>query len=561
MSWNLRKYIVLSVLVLGLGCSRSGINADPNAVPVPVHGPIAASDVPSPRPVPLTAKGSEIPFPNERADVPPPNPKLPPVPYVHGKLEVNVVYPPKNAVIASRDSSFIHGSIGTGYAGLRINGQLVPVWPNGAFMGFVANPKSSPRVYEIVAYTAKDTVTVFHPVRMPQDLPPSTGPRPVSRTFSPSQLIQLTGGSLDPSIPDIDKAVIGRPTPTGTYRWFLFPGTVARRTAQQGNMVKVLLDAGREIWVNEKDVGPFVSDRAAVREKIEIKDARVIPHNDWLDFQFRINQPPAYAVEQPDENTITLIFYNASTDPDEPIWVASQADPYLTKTSVSKSANRVVYKFFFSRPVYGYLPIYEDGMMTFRMRRPPFVSRDNPLRDLIIAVDAGHPPAGSTGPTGLYEAVPNLAVAQRLKNRLEEQGAIVVMTRKDDKPLGLVQRTVIARQGDAHALVSIHLNAVPDGVNPFRANGTSTYYFQPHSRRLATVMQRALVPQMGLRDLGAFHSNLALVRPTWMPSVLTEGAFMIMPDQEAAMRTPEYQDAYATGVVNGLISFFQAFAR
>jgi N-acetylmuramoyl-L-alanine amidase len=45
-----------------------------------------------------------------------------------------------------------------------------------------------------------------------------------------------------------------------------------------------------------------------------------------------------------------------------------------------------------------------------------------------------------------------------------------------------------------------------------------------------------------------------------MPSVLIEGAFIIMPDQEAALRTPEYQAKYAQGVVNGLEAYFRSLA-
>ena len=40
----------------------------------------------------------------------------------------------------------------------------------------------------------------------------------------------------------------------------------------------------------------------------------------------------------------------------------------------------------------------------------------------------------------------------------------------------------------ADILVSIHNNAFPDGVNPFENNGTSAYYFQPRSERLARLV-------------------------------------------------------------------------
>ena len=46
-----------------------------------------------------------------------------------------------------------------------------------------------------------------------------------------------------------------------------------------------------------------------------------------------------------------------------------------------------------------------------------------------------------------------------------------------------------------------------------------------------------------------------------MPSILTEGAFVIMPDQEAALRTPAYQQAYAAAIVRGLESYFASMAK
>ena len=48
------------------------------------------------------------------------------------------------------------------------------------------------------------------------------------------------------------------------------------------------------------------------------------------------------------------------------------------------------------------------------------------------------------------------------------------------------------------------------------------------------------------------YDNLAVVRGTWYPAVLCEGAFIMLPDQEAALRTPEFQERYARGIADGL---------
>jgi N-acetylmuramoyl-L-alanine amidase len=160
----------------------------------------------------------------------------------------------------------------------------------------------------------------------------------------------------------------------------------------------------------------------------------------------------------------------------------------------------------------------------------------------------------------LYEAVAVLNVAERLRAMLAERGATVVMTRTSPAPVELGDRPIMARRASANALVSIHLNALPDGVNPFTAHGTGAYFFHPQSEPLARALQNGMVRRMGLRDLGVYYDNLALARPTWMPAVLCEGAFIIIPEQEAALRTPEFQTAYAQGIVDGLESYFRSLA-
>jgi N-acetylmuramoyl-L-alanine amidase len=206
---------------------------------------------------------------------------------------------------------------------------------------------------------------------------------------------------------------------------------------------------------------------------------------------------------------------------------------------------------------YGYLVAWEGNALVLKLRGRPAIDAARPLAGLTIAVDPGHPPIGSTGPTGLWEPQATLPISERLKRILEERGARVVMTRTTAAAVGLADRPVIARRANAHAFVSIHLNAYPDGINPFVAPGTGTYYFRTHSEPLAREVQRGMVAQLGLQDLGVNYDNLAVVRGTWYPAVLCEGAFVILPDQEAALRTPEFQERYARGVADGLESYFR----
>jgi N-acetylmuramoyl-L-alanine amidase len=175
-------------------------------------------------------------------------------------------------------------------------------------------------------------------------------------------------------------------------------------------------------------------------------------------------------------------------------------------------------------------------------------------------VDPGHPPLGATGPTGLREADANLAVALILRDLLEQSGAHVIMTRTTNTSLDLLPRVKLADSVNAEILVSIHNNALPDGVNPFTNNGTSVYYNHPRSAPLAQAVERELVRQLGIRDLGSGRGDLALVRPTWMPAILTEGLFMMIPEQEAALGNPTGQRLYAVAVRDGLAAFLRGVA-
>jgi N-acetylmuramoyl-L-alanine amidase len=330
-------------------------------------------------------------------------------------------------------------------------------------------------------------------------------------------------------------------------------------TGYLGEMARVQLDGGQAIWVARRDLHVQTDVPMA---PLQVSHVDIVPLHEWIDLKVAVSSPPAYMVDET-ERSVTLTLYNTTSSGNDgrSELFHHPADPYLDNVQVHVTSSRVTYTFTCSHPLYGYLMLYHDGLLTFRLRRPPRIDSAHPLRGLTIAVDPGHPPIGATGPTGLYEATATLAVGERVRNILVAHGATVIMTRTTADPVALGDRPIIARRADANALVSIHLNALPDGMNPFMANGTGTYYFHTHSQRLASLVQQALVPELGLRDLGTFRENLALVRPTWMPAVLTEGAFIIMPDQEAALRTTQYQEAYARGIVNGIERFFTTFAQ
>jgi len=159
----------------------------------------------------------------------------------------------------------------------------------------------------------------------------------------------------------------------------------------------------------------------------------------------------------------------------------------------------------------------------------------------------------------LTATVGPIPVAFIVKRLLERRGANVVLTRTTPAPVDLQLRPTLARRANAHALVSLHYNAYGDGINPLvQPNGTETYFFRPHAEPLARAVQGALAALQPLPDQGVYYRSLAIARTTWMPSILVEGGFIIIPEQENAMKTEPFQERYARAIVDGLETYFRA---
>ena len=368
----------------------------------------------------------------------------------------------------------------------------------------------------------------------------------------PNQWMMIGTDSTGPDAPD--EELIARPVPAGTYKWFLLPGTALAVTGRNGDYSRVRLDSRLEAWVSTSDLHPLPSGWVPLRRVTG--NARLEAHPEYVDLIVPMaGRPPYFVDEGMNELAVTLYDTMINTD----IVNYGGNDSLVREAKWTQEANdRGHFTLQLSSPSYGYLAFWQNGSFVLRVRRPPHIDGSAPLKGLTIAIDPGHPPIGATGPTGLYEPVPTLAVGLIVQQMLEARGAKVFMTRTTPDPVALGDRPVMARKANANALVSIHLNALSDGIDPFTSNGTGAYYFRSHSIPLARELQRAMIARMGLRNLGINYDNLRLARPTWMPAVLCEGAFLMIPEQENALRTPEFQKLYATAIVDGLESYFRS---
>ena len=202
----------------------------------------------------------------------------------------------------------------------------------------------------------------------------------------------------------------------------------------------------------------------------------------------------------------------------------------------------------------GYDTYYDGEKFILKVRKIPQIDVKKPLKNIIIAVDAGHGGSelGAIGCCGDKEKDINLAIAKNLRQELENRGAKVIMTREEDVDLPLEERVKTARDKNAALLVSIHANALPDGADPNKNKGTSVYYYHNQAKSLAENILNSMTTQLGTQNDKIRQKSLALVRPTSSVSVLIEVAYMINPDDYALLSDTRFQINCAKAIADGI---------
>ncbi|MFL5385717.1 MAG: N-acetylmuramoyl-L-alanine amidase [Longimicrobiaceae bacterium] len=533
----------LAAAVLAAACKPSPTPAGPSPLPAPA--PAAP-----PAYVPLTSG-------------------LPPIPAVQGPLAVRLVAPEPGQSLPRRDSTFLYGSVGAGGAALAINGTPVPVAPNGAFIAYLPVPPDGVWRLEASKGTERASATYTYRARVGAqpsraDTATETGVDtaaaaravPAARDVFPAPRAAVVVRGSDTLATGSD-AVYARPTPTGPYRWFFPRGTRLRLVERRGGQYQVRLDSATTAWIDTANVRAAAPPQPDAAAPVPAIGARSVTAGPAPEVRIAAGFAP-FLVEADSAGVHVTVYGTASGGA-----LRSATDDFVTGASEDASRPGVLrVNVALSRWVWGYRASYAaDGTLVVRIRRPPAIDAASPLRGIRIVVDPGHPPAGAIGPTGYHEKDANLAIGLRLAERLRAAGADVRLTREADVVVDLGARPAMAVAMDADLLVSVHNNAFGEEANPFRDHGTSTYWFHPLAADLARTLDRRIAEATGIPDLGAKWGNLALVRPTWLPSVLTESLFMPIPEQEAALRDPGFVDRLAEAHVRGIEDFLRLRAR
>ncbi len=227
-------------------------------------------------------------------------------------------------------------------------------------------------------------------------------------------------------------------------------------------------------------------------------------------------------------------------------------------------------------------------------------------KEFLVCLDAGHGghDAGAVGrPASNREKDINLAIALKVGQLLKQNcpDVKVLYTRDRDVFVKLDERANIANKAKADLFVSIHTNAVdrsqgrqPMGVQSytltlrtaatnlevekrensviqFEADGEQKYSFMnpnsPESEimfelmqdrdmkesvNFAKLAQEEMVRSGGRRDMGVLQANLAVLRLTYMPSVLLEVGFISTPAEERFLMSDGGRTVMAQCIYNAI---------
>lgn len=193
-----------------------------------------------------------------------------------------------------------------------------------------------------------------------------------------------------------------------------------------------------------------------------------------------------------------------------------------------------------------------------------------PLSGKMIVIDPGHGgvDGGATSKSGLLEKDVSLEISLILRDYLQEAGALVIMTREEDKDLAsadtkkirsrkvedLKERVRRINSSEADLFISIHLNAIGEA----RWSGAQTFYNRAieGNENLAKHVQNELVRNLeNTTRLAKPIQNVYLIQQAAIPGALVEVGFLSNPVEAELLGDIKYQQKVAASIYTGILRY------
>ncbi|WP_090833661.1 MULTISPECIES: N-acetylmuramoyl-L-alanine amidase CwlD [unclassified Bacillus (in: firmicutes)] len=193
-----------------------------------------------------------------------------------------------------------------------------------------------------------------------------------------------------------------------------------------------------------------------------------------------------------------------------------------------------------------------------------------PLSGKVILIDPGHGgPDGGAGDESALEKEIALSVSLKVRDYLQQQGALVIMTREEDKDLAdpdtrgysrrkvedLKKRLEMINESQADFFISLHLNSIPSS----RWSGAQTFYGTKFSenKEAAMFIQAELRRNLENTERKAKSLNqVYILKHAKKPGALVEIGFLSNPQEKENLKKKKYQDKVAASIYKGILRYY-----
>lgn len=193
-----------------------------------------------------------------------------------------------------------------------------------------------------------------------------------------------------------------------------------------------------------------------------------------------------------------------------------------------------------------------------------------PLSGKTIVIDPGHggPDGGAVGKDQTEEKDIALVVSKKIRDFLQQAGALVYLTRETDTDLAdegtkglsrrksedIRNRLKFIHDKDADFFITIHLNAIPSTV----WSGAQTFYYPKfdESRHLAQMIQAEIIRNLENTTRAPLAINgIYLLKYAEVPGSLVEIGFLSNEEEREQLKSEEYQQQMAASIYEGILRY------
>jgi len=360
--------------------------------------------------------------------------------------------------------------------------------------------------------------------------------------------------------------VIGRYGPGLGYNLFMEEGIKLEVMQKQGGWYKARLGSAQHIYLSENSVSILQAGTPPPNGVVSVM--RVEETDRSVGIEIGLSERLPYKIVQHNNpQMLEILIYNITSDID---WIHyNRSSDFVKEVKWTQPLDGAlkIDVFINQKTHWGYKSVYDGSVLKININKPAkknstFLFWSNQLKGRRIVLDPGHTPdAGAVGPRGVREKDVNMQITMKLKGMLENSGADVFLTHDGTKGLNLRERKAAVNSHNPEISVSIHNNAVPQGVNPLVHNGISAYYYYPQAKPLAELIYKSLLDNIDLNDFGFYWDNLYMCRIPESISMLVEPAFMSVPEQERLLTEDWFQEKIAKSIFMAIEKFYEEYSE